>query len=206
MNVKPFITPSIQKTEGFASSSKKWVMTRTRSLESPTFKCQMMTFVPFDDLFACARALDYRRLGKQRCEAYQIWLALTGRGKFLPDGTEGPPKKGWVNHPATLMWKGHVCFLAMYCNAMIDEWVARGYRNNMAKLPHCGKPAAPWWWGWEPMHKSHQAALNRKKSDYYHFEVGDYANYGYVWPSKVDFSFRKIPEPILEKICEPVPK
>ena len=48
--------------------------------------------------------------------------------------------KGWVNHPATLMWKGHTCFLAKYMNTMIDEWVARGYTNNMAKLPHCRNP------------------------------------------------------------------
>lgn len=86
---------------------------------------------------------------------------------------------------------------------MIDEWVARGYRNNMEKLPHCGKPSPPWWWGWEPMHKSHQAALNRKKPDYYHFEVGEYQKWGYVWPSKVQFCYR-IPEPPLDKVCEPL--
>jgi hypothetical protein len=65
-----------------------------------------------------------------------------GKGKILPDGSEGPPYKGWVNHPATLMWKGHTCFLAMYHNAMIDEWVSRGYKNNMQKIPHWHKPAS----------------------------------------------------------------
>ena len=140
------------------------------------------TFVPFADIHKCAQALDYRRLGKERVEAYQLWRALNGL------------TKGWVNHPATLMWKGHTCFLAMYCNAMIDEWIARGYKNNMEKLPHCGKPSPPWWWGWEPVHKSHQAALNRKKPDYYHFDVGEYAEWGYVWPSKVDLSYRSNPD------------
>lgn len=161
-----------------------------------TFVSQLVvmvnTFVPFADISKCARALDYRRLGKQRCEAYQLWRALMGI------------TKGWVNHPATLMWKGHTCFLAMYCNIMIDEWVDRGYRNFMSKLPHCKNPIPPWWWGWEPIHKSHQASLNRKKPDYYTFEVGSYENFGYVWPSKVDFSFRKIPDPPLDKICEPI--
>jgi hypothetical protein len=52
------------------------------------------------------------------------------------------------------------------------------------------------------MHLSHQAALNRKKPDYYDFEVGDYANYGYVWPSKVQFDYRKIRDPPLDKVCE----
>jgi hypothetical protein len=148
------------------------------------------TFVVSDDLEACARALDYRRLGKQRVEAYQLWRALMGY------------TKGWVNHPATLMWKGHTCFLAKYCNTMIDEWVARGYKNNMQKLPCCGNPKAPWWWGWEPLMKSHQASLNRKMPEYYNFDVGEYANYGYIWPSKVDFSFRKIRDPPLDKVCE----
>lgn len=147
------------------------------------------TFVPFADIEACAKALDYRRLGKQRVEAYQLWRALRGL------------TKGWVNHPATLMWKGHTCFLAMYCNGMIDEWIARGYRNNMQKLPHCKNPSPPWWWGWNPMHMSHQASLARKKPGYYDFEVGDYANWGYVWPSKVQFQYR-IRDPDPGQVCE----
>ena len=162
----------------------------------------MITFVPFDDAVACAKALDYRRLGKQRVEAYQIWLALTGRGKFLPDGTEGPPTKGWINHPATQMWKGHTCFLAVYCNAMIDEWIAQGYKNNMQKLPHCSNPRPPWWWGWRPIHMSHRASLNRKKPDYYRFDVGDYKNWGYTWPTKVEAFYRTTTDPPLERVCE----
>lgn len=162
------------------------------------------TFVPYPDIHLCAKALDYRRLGKQRVEAYQLWRALMGKGRLRPDGTEGPATKGWVNHPATLMWKGHTCFLAMYCNAMIDEWVSRGYRNFMSKLPHCKTPRPPWWWGWDPIHKSHQASLNRKKPDYYKFDVGPYENFGYVWPSKVQFEFQITNDPPLDKICEPV--
>ena len=94
----------------------------------------MITFVPFDDVVACAKALDYRRLGKQRIEAMQIWKALMGKGKILPDGSEGPPYKGWVNHPATLMWKGHVDFLAMYHNAMIDEWAETVGRDSVGLI------------------------------------------------------------------------
>ena len=111
--------------------------------------------------------------------------------------------KGWVNHPAALMWKGHVCFLAKYMNAMIDEWVARGYRNNMKKLPHCANPRPPWWWGWAPIHLSHQAALNRKKPDYYKFDAGVWADHGYVWPSKVEFKNR-ISEPDPELVAVPL--
>lgn len=131
------------------------------------------TFVPYPNVRKSVASLDYRRLGKQRVEAYQIWRVLQG---FT---------KGWRRHPAVLMWEGHTCFLAMYCNACIDEWVRRGYNNSMQKLPHCGKPRAPWWWGWPPVHLSHQAALNRKEPSSYSFDATEYANWGYVWPSKV---------------------
>jgi Pyrimidine dimer DNA glycosylase len=146
------------------------------------------TFVPFENIQACARALDMKRLGKQRVEAYQLWRTLTG------------VTKGWANHPATLMWTGSTCFLAQYTNMMIDEWVARGYRNTMKKLPHCANPRPPWWWGWTPIHMSHRAALNRKMPDFYHFEVGPYAERGYVWPSKVPNDLKLAIDPDLEKI------
>ena len=147
------------------------------------------TFVPYTDVRECARSLDRLRLGKQRVEAYQLWRALKGLSK------------GWVNHPATKMWAGHTCFLAMYCNAMIDEWVARGFNNTMVHLPHCKVPRPPWWWGWDPVHMSHRASLNRKMPEWYTFDVGDYAHHGYVWPSKVPDEYRGLKNPPLDKIA-----
>lgn len=139
--------------------------------------CKMVnTFVPFADVRKNAQTLDYRRLGKQRVEAYQIWRVLQGL------------TKGWVNHPAVLMWKGHTCALAMYCNGMIDEWVLRGYKNTMKKLPHCKTPRFPWWWGWEPIHKSHQSALNRKMPEFYNFDADP--THEYIWPSKIPLDTR----------------
>lgn len=132
-----------------------------------------MTFAPYGDLEACVKSLDYRRLGKQRVEAYQIWRTLVGLSS------------GWKNHPAVKMWEGYTCFLAIYCNACIDEWIARGYKNNMKKLPHCGKPHPPWWWGREDVTKSHQASLNRKDPKYYHFDVSQEEYPEYVWPTKL---------------------
>ena len=151
----------------------------------------MITFVPWNDVVLCAKSLDYRRLGKQRVEAYQIWRTLVGLSS------------GWRNHPATRMWEGHTCFLAMYCNAMIDEWIAQGYRNFMKKLPHCSNPKPPPWWGWPPIHLSHQASLNRKLPSYYSFPVTEYAEWGYVWPTKVSPEFR-IRCPPLDKVCAPI--
>jgi hypothetical protein len=149
------------------------------------------TFVTSDSVVECAKALDYRRLGKQRVEAYQLWRALMGM------------TKGWTKHPATLMWTGHTCFLALYCNTMIDEWIARGYKNTMQKLPHCKNPRPPWWWGWEPLTLSHKASLNRKMPTYYSFDVGEYAHWGYIWPSKVPKELR-VETPPLEKVCAPI--
>ena len=143
----------------------------------------MMTFAVSESLVECAKALDYRRLGKQRVEAYQIWRCLMGI------------TKGWRNHPATLAWEGHTCALAMYTNAMIAEWIRRGYRNTMKYLPHCRDPTFPWWWGWEPVLMSHKASLMRKMPEYYHWEVGDYINHGYVWPHSVPKGGELIEDP-----------
>ena len=131
------------------------------------------TFVISADLQECVKALDYRRLGKQRLEAYQIWRVLHGL------------TRGWKKHPAVLMWEGYTCFLAKYCNACIDEWILRGYKNTMQKLPHCKNPTPPWWWGLDSVIKSHQASLNRKMPDFYHFDVCQEDWPGYVWPTKI---------------------
>lgn len=148
----------------------------------------MITFVVSESLAECAQALDYRRLGKQRVEAYQIWRALKGLSK------------GWRNHPATLAWEGHTCALAMYTNAMITEWVKRGYNNNMKYLPHCSQPKFPWWWGWEPIIMSHRASLNRKMPSYYSWPVGDYKDHGYVWPNSVPDGLELIEHPSINQI------
>lgn len=134
----------------------------------------MMTFVTSSNLAECAKALDYKRLGKQRVEAYQILNTLKGHSH------------GWKNHPAVKMWEGHAGALGLYMNAMIDEWVARGYRNNMIKETDTNTDF-PWWFYWKPLHESHKASLKRKSSEFYmHFEVDEiYMKHGYIWPTKI---------------------
>lgn len=153
----------------------------------------VVTFVPYTDFQQIAKSLDYRRLGKQRVEAYQIWKVLTQGGK------------AWRNHPATKAWEGCTCALAVYTNTMIREWVSRGYKNTMQLLPHCANPKMPWWWGWEPVHASHRAVLNRKKPDFYSFgDTGEHANWGYVWPSKVPVELRMSIKPHpKDLLCDP---
>ena len=62
----------------------------------------MQTFLPYQDFAKTAACLDYRRLGKQRIEAKQIYLALTVKDY------------GWKQHPAVKMWAGYECLLLIY--------------------------------------------------------------------------------------------
>lgn len=140
----------------------------------------MMTFVTSSNLVECAKSLDYRRLGKQRVEAYQILRTLRGHSH------------GWKNHPAVKMWRGYEDALALYMNAMIEEWVARGYNNTMKIEEIQGSPKFPWWFTWKPLHDSHRASLNRKMPSWYHFDVDDsFTKHGYIWPSIIEENKRR---------------
>lgn len=88
----------------------------------------MQTFVPEGtDLDLGFHHLDYRRLGKQRVEAWQILNVLRGVDN------DGNPKehKGWVNHPATRMWEGRIASLAHYGFRCCAEWKRRGYQDSL---------------------------------------------------------------------------
>lgn len=132
----------------------------------------MQTFLPFPDFERSARVLDYRRLGKQRVEAFQIIRTLRGISK------------GWATHPAVLMWQGHDACLGLYMDAMIREWIARGYRNTMALSGSDPDAPPPPWLGDEAIHASHRAALLSKDPDHYGgFGWAEAPAYAYVWPS-----------------------
>lgn len=130
------------------------------------------TFLPYPDFVESAKALDYRRLGKQRVEAWQILQALRGQ------------TKGWVNHPATKMWRGYERALCDYGIAICKEWIARGYKDSMlerfvavhSELPNTGLPI---WLGSNSFHASHQSNLNRKDNTYYNFNVE--SDLPYLW-------------------------
>jgi hypothetical protein len=135
---------------------------------------KLQTFLPYPNFSESAACLDWRRLGKQRVEAYQIVNVLT-------KGTTG----GWKNHPAVRMWRGHEDFLKLYTNAMIREWIYRGYKNNM--LMYIEKriinPAIPKWFGNESFHASHRSNLLRKDKEYYgQFGWTEPSDLPYVWP------------------------
>jgi hypothetical protein len=135
----------------------------------------MQTFLPYENFSQSAECLDYRRLGKQRVEAKQIYNIVSGQR------TTG----GWINHPAVVMWRGYSDLLALYHNRMIAEWIKRGYNNTMPYLPIRSERLLPQpsWLGDDKFHKSHQSNLLRKDDLYYgayHWDVD--ATLPYVWP------------------------
>ena len=138
-------------------------------------RIRLQTFLPYPDSKKSAQCLDYRRLGKQRVEALQIYKIVSG------ERTTG----GWVNHPIVKMWMGYKDALAIYHNCMIDEWVRRGYSNTMSKLP-VWKVEIPWWWGDEDLHASHRSNLLRKDWEHYsEFGWTETPDLAYVWKVEV---------------------
>lgn len=149
----------------------------------------MQTFLPYDDFTASAKVLDYRRLGKQRVETFQLLNAIRGVDK------NGEPKehKGWVNHPAAVMWRQYVPALALYGVAMSAEWIVRGYKDTMydrlekilMETSDDGVVEMPYWFGREEFHRSHQSNLLRKDPVYYSQFFGGVPNdLEYVWFSE----------------------
>lgn len=152
----------------------------------------MQTFLPFPDFRASAEALDYRRLGKQRVEAFQLLVANDDEWALEERSRRGLKSKtgGWRQHPATIMWHDYPDALKLYMNVMIEEWMRRGYQNSMAFAPIPTNVEVPHWLGDEDFHASHRSSLLRK-------DFAFYSKYGwlekpdmeYVWPKQKEPHF-----------------
>lgn len=137
----------------------------------------MQTFLPYSDIVKSLKVLDDKRLGKQRVETYQIISAITQRPKL-----DGTPYKGWLNHPCSVMWRNYVPLLKMYLNASIDEWISRGFNNNMIKENIDQNVTYPDWWGNEKFHDSHKSNLLKKDFDFYSkYNWNVDPNNPYIW-------------------------
>lgn len=133
----------------------------------------MQTFLPYRDFEKSAKCLDYRRLGKQRLEAKQIHDIVSGKATYT----------AWRNHPAVIMWQGYPDALAEYYNAILDEWIARGYNNTMQHLPVASHYLYPFWLGDPKFHVSHISNLIRKQPDHYRCYFGFVPDdIPYFWP------------------------
>jgi len=148
----------------------------------------MNTFVPYPDIDESIACLDWRRLGKQRVEAFQCLCALQDpwalRQRYIRTG-KSDPYIGWVNHPAVKMWLGYTMGLKAYYNATIAEWVGRGYNNTMAFAPLGNEVNLPSWWGDDRVHASHRGRLMAKDAEWYSRFWDDSPiseSDGYFWP------------------------
>lgn len=135
----------------------------------------MQTFLPYPNLTQSLQCLDYRRLGKQRLEVLQLLRALHGE------------TRGWVNHPATRMWRGHEQALVAYGVIACGLWVARGYKDTcLEKIMVYDKPGVPYtypkWFG-GILHATHRAALLHKMPEHYsQFGWNEQPKLDYYWP------------------------
>ena len=121
--------------------------------------------------------MDNKRLGRQRVEAMMIVDVIL----------KGEAAKGWKNHPAVNMWRNNIDALKLYHDAIVNEWIIRGFNNNM-KLYQVDEKLVkmPWWFGSYGFHIAHQSNLMRKDSDYYrdYFDLKiDELDLPYVWPA-----------------------
>tara|TARA_B100000745_G_scaffold288947_1_gene226741 strand:- start:92 stop:418 length:327 start_codon:yes stop_codon:yes gene_type:complete len=92
-----------------------------------------------------------------------------------------PEAKGWKNHPIVIMWTPYVQALQLYTNTMINEWIKRGYNNNM-KLYEISSIQFPHWLGNKELHSSHRSNLLRKDTEYYsQFGWEEDSNLPYIW-------------------------
>ncbi len=149
----------------------------------------MQTFLPYADFERSLRALDVKRLGKQRVECIQVLRGLT------------IPTYGWRHHPAVKMWRGHEEALGRYALTCCEVWVEQGFGDTcaatlgadlagtgitrvrlQAELAEAG--ALPAWLGDEEFHRSHRSSLVRKDPDFYRPQFPDVPDdLPYVWPA-----------------------
>jgi hypothetical protein len=149
----------------------------------------VQTFLPYPDFARSARALDVKRLGKQRVECLQVLRGLT------------VPTYGWRHHPAVHMWRERMEALGRYTLEVCDVWVEGGRADTCAatfltdlaaagvdrvrteaELVAAG--AMPGWLGDPAFHLSHQSALLRKDPAHYGpLFPGVPDDLPYVWPA-----------------------
>jgi len=140
----------------------------------------MQTFLPYLDFDRTAKCLDYRRLGKQRLEARQIYDTLINH------------RQSWAHHPAVLMWAGYESTLNLYYMAIIKEWLRRGFKNTMPlsldltsdEFNSTGHVHTwPWWFNDPRIELTHRSNLLRKNYEYYkqfRWDISD--DLEYFWP------------------------
>lgn len=145
----------------------------------------MQTFLPYPDFKDTFKSLDYRRLGKQRLEALEIYKILAFN----------KPSR-WANHSAVKMWDGYTVALAKYYNMCLDEWIGRGYKNSMEYLEYSEDDLVmPWYINNDDFHRSMRSRLIQKNEFFYLPKFPNdkgFNNNKYLWPVNITKTFRII--------------
>jgi len=137
----------------------------------------MQTFLPYSNFDVSAQCLDYRRLGKQRVEAWQILQAIR-------------LNTGWRHHPIVKMWKNFEGALLLYGYSICNEWIKRGYKDTLKdrflfelnQFQKDKQVRIPLWIGNENFHASHRSNLLRKDYKWYsQFGWEESSDLPYVW-------------------------
>jgi hypothetical protein len=141
----------------------------------------MQTFLPYPSFIQSAKSLDYRRLGKQRVETYQILLAIKDK------------TYGWQNHPAKKMWEDSPIGLAEYGIIICEEWINRGYKDTTLPkirelydyfIQFSNNYLPDWFYSsGEKLFQSHRKALLYKDYSFYkNVFPNDIPELNYYWP------------------------
>ncbi len=142
----------------------------------------MQTFLPYADFARSASVLDSSRLGNQRNEGLIVLKTLLGAYPKTKTGRPG----GWPYHPATRMWRGYECALALYINevcALIKDDTVAPQVQQILEWYGPEDNGMPPWLGDRKFHRSHRAALVRKLPGHYrrHFPFVR-SSHPYLWP------------------------
>ena len=152
----------------------------------------MQTFLCEPTFSLSLAHLDYKRLGKQRVEAYQILLALGDEWSWsVYTGSKTPETYGWKHHPAVKMWSGYETQLKIYHDMCIGAWLYLGYSNNMplafADTLNYRSIPNPIWYTKEFI-MSHRCKLLQKNYNYYSkynwIVPNNWQDVNYIWPVK----------------------
>lgn len=138
----------------------------------------MNVFLPFSDYRQSIKDLDKRRGFKQVIECKQIINTLEGKSE------------GWKNHPATVMYRGHINSLKRYYNIClqhcIDFWKIKVVKLQPYDI--IGPIEHPEWLGFPMFHSVMRANLVRKDSLWYKYQESPQE--GYFWPCNKDGSLK----------------
>jgi len=161
----------------------------------------MQIFLPFANFRKSLECLDNKRLGKQRVEAFQVYMLLT---------RDAASNSHWLRHPVLKMWRGYELALRHYIIECCSVWITRKTKDGSRFFSNAKmdenietykirlsaqeqkRMQLPPFIGLDRFHDSHKAMLFHKgklrsESTNHYEQFHDYAHItGYYWPVPPD--------------------